>query len=316
MKQLIIITGPTAAGKTDFALELGTRMPIEIINGDMGQLYAPLSIGTAKPAWKTETIPHHLFDHVSEPMNYTVTEYRTAVKTLIAQIQERGNTPVIVGGSTFYVRSLFFPPSEPDIITNEKFQGEYNWETLKSIDPERASKIDPHDRYRIERALDLWHQTGSLPSTLTPAYDPVHRPCRIIYCFQKRATLYDRINRRTLLMLKTGWLDEVKSLSEKWRTFLKTKKIIGYAEIDRYLLERDSGSCELEYLVSEIQQKTRNYAKRQETAWRTLKKCLKPHPEIEIDEFDLTLSSTHLYIDGLLKALAIEGSRNYDKKNR
>jgi len=306
MKELIIITGPTASGKTDFALQLGTRMPIEIINGDMGQLYTPLTIGTAKPAWQIEPIPHHLFDYLSNPENFTVTEYRNVVTTLIAQIHSRGNIPVIVGGSLFYIRSLFFPPRDTPLKNTETVTG--TWDDLYAIDPKRATMIDRNDQYRINRALTLWHQTGILPSTYQPLYDPVYLPCRIIYCRQKRSILYSRINQRTIHMIKNGWVEEVRQLPKAWREFLKIKKIIGYPEIDTYL----TNGGELSSLITDIQQKTRNYAKRQETAWRSFKEKIIGYKNIELIELDLTLSPVHLYIDQLL---SIFMSNENDKKN-
>lgn len=299
MKQFIIITGPTAAGKTDFALTMGTKLPIEIINGDMGQLYAPLTIGTAKPSWKTEKIPHHLFDVLESPRNYTVAEYRQEVEKLIIDIHSRGNIPVIVGGSFFYLRSLFFPPRAISIIENKEFKEKYSWELLHTIDPERAAQVNKNDAYRIGRALDIWFSTGIKPSENKPLYNPIKGSlCRIIFATQKRPLLYTRINNRAAQMLKGGWVNEVEGLSKEWRDFLHVKKIIGYAEIDTYLNQFHTATS-IDPLIKEIQQKTRNYAKRQETAWRSLKKDLSPYA-VKIDEIDLTLSSLQLYIDGLL----------------
>src|SRR5204862_4915580 len=105
---IVIIYGPTGVGKTDVALTLAHHFPSEIINMDVGQFYVPLSIGTAKPDWKKESTPHHLFDIIDSQSNYTVTEYRNKVQTTIKDIINRGNLPILVGGSGFYLHTLLF----------------------------------------------------------------------------------------------------------------------------------------------------------------------------------------------------------------
>lgn len=104
----IIIYGATGTGKTDFALEIARRTPAEIINMDIGSFYAPLTIGTAKPNWRNEAVVHHLFDIIDEPCNYTVVAYRQACLELVRDIVSRNKLPIIVGGSGFYLKSLFF----------------------------------------------------------------------------------------------------------------------------------------------------------------------------------------------------------------
>src|ERR1700679_544548 len=141
MQPLIIIYGPTAVGKTECADLLAAKFPIEIINMDVGQLYVPLSIGTAKPDWKTSPIAHHLFDYLDKPVSWSVTDYRATVLEVIKQIRARGNTPVLVGGSSFYLTSLLFPPSQPSLKQPVPPLPEATsdaWQLLLSIDPERA----------------------------------------------------------------------------------------------------------------------------------------------------------------------------------
>lgn len=295
MKTVIFILGPTGVGKTALSLELGKKIPIEVINGDTGQFYTPLTIGTAKPAWQTEPIPHHLFDVLATPENYTSVAYRKAVEERIVAIQERGATPVIVGGSFFYSRSLFFRISElPEIRTTSIHAA--TWDALNALDPVRAAQIHPNDTYRIQRALMLWETTGMLPSHQKPSFDPISDTILVVYCSRTRDELYARINARVHTMIDQGWIDEVTNLPKIWKEFLRTKKIIGYTDIDSHLQNNDSQ----EKLISSIQQKTRNYAKRQETAWRTFKKDIAPYKNVELLELDLTLSPVHLYIDQLL----------------
>ena len=118
---MLIIFGPTAVGKTDFALKVAERVPAEIVNMDVGQLYTPLSIGTAKPNWRSETVPHHLFDYVDKPRNITVVEYRKILLEVLEDIWQRGKLPIIVGGSGFYLKSIFFPPCADEGVMSPDF---------------------------------------------------------------------------------------------------------------------------------------------------------------------------------------------------
>lgn len=297
---LIIITGPTASGKTEFAIQLAEKIGGEIINCDVGQFYTPLTIGTAKPHWKREKIPHHLFDIVNEPINFTVVHYRERVMQLIQEIKKRGRAPLIVGGSLFYIKSLFFPPFAAK--EKKEMRKLYTWEELHALDPERAQNINPRDTYRIQRAMEIWHTTGKLPSLIKPIYTPVSDNFILIYVTRNREELYKRINKRVLDMFNAGWLKEVQELSQDWQDFLKKKKIIGYADIIENM-QNNMSKQQLVELIEIIQQKTRHYAKRQETFWRMLKKNIERYGQGKIYEYNLTLSPLHLYIDQLLKTL-------------
>ena len=175
--QLLLVCGPTAVGKTDFVNQLSLHAPVEIINMDMGQMYKPISIGTAKPDWKNAQVPHHLFDIIQSPENYTAAFYRQIVLQKIVEIQKRGALPVLVGGSSFYLKSVLFPLEEQIVETPVSFvdkETSFLWHELKKIDPVRANAIHPHDRYRIERALSIWYTTGKKPSLCDVVYNP---PC-------------------------------------------------------------------------------------------------------------------------------------------
>jgi tRNA dimethylallyltransferase len=277
-KKLCIIYGPTGVGKTDYALNFGSNEKIEIINGDVGQFYEPFGIGTAKPNWKEEKIPHHLFDVITEPQDCTVVEYRTMVLKKVYEIWSRNAIPVIVGGSGFYIKSLFFPPPAQECNENLPQKSTENstkelWEKLKKRDPERAEKLYQQDRYRIERALVLLEK-GVKASECVPRYQPLDADVLLLFLKRDRSELYDRINQRTYLMLDQGWIEEVESLMHTpWQDFLMKKKLIGYNDIMLYL----QGDCtpeEKKKLLHTIQKKTRNYAKRQLTFWRMLEKLL------------------------------------------
>lgn len=309
---VFIIFGPTAVGKTDFALTIADHIPSEIVNMDVGQFYAPLSIGTAKPDWRSNHTPHHLFDIIKEPRSLTAIEYRAALLDTVESIWQKRRLPIIVGGSTFYLKSIFFPPcARTKGINIEEFYPEHVdlWQKLFEIDPTRARQIDKNDRYRVRRALEIWHETGKLPSSFIPQYKP---PADFLLLFltRERQELYKRINLRVLQMIEQGWIDEVRQLrGTPWEQFIHKKKIIGYAELFDYLISENKQ--ELLHVTKRIQQKTRNYAKRQQTFWNMLEKEFK-YTAVHDNHFvgclesaNLTFGGLHLYINELLERLSV-----------
>jgi tRNA dimethylallyltransferase len=275
---VVMIYGPTGVGKTDFVDQLALALPkqisMEIINGDMGQMYTALSIGTAKPDLTHTAAPHHLFDIINNPVDFTVVMYRQLVQKTMSEIQARRHLPVIVGGSTFYLNALFFPPTMggDDCLNESGLQDDANgWEKLYEIDPKRACEIKPDDLYRVNRALAIWRSTGKKPSDCMPTYNPI-APFYVICLTRDRDDLYRRINSRVVHMLEHGWVEEVKALcNTPWNDFILRKKIIGYDDIIRYL----DGAIDYTTMVAVIQKRTRNYAKRQMTYWRMLERKLK-----------------------------------------
>lgn len=277
----IIISGPTGVGKTDFVSRLSSTVPfpVEIINVDVGQFYAPLSIGTAKPDYKAEPIKHHFFDTITEPRDYTVAQFRERLLVLMQSLWSKGVTPVLVGGSGFYIYSLFFPPLEaPDqekeselLPVLKDMSCDQIWQMLADIDPERAASIHPHDRYRVERALNLAGK-GYKPSLQIPLFNPPGS-CAFYFLTRDREQLYNRINKRVDEMLKQGWLEEVEKLNHAWKAFLRTKKLIGYPLLIDYLEKMaQGGGADLAATAECIKKQTRAYAKRQLTYWRMLRK--------------------------------------------
>ncbi len=303
----LVLFGPTGVGKSEVALMLSQELPSEIVNIDMGQFYTPLSIGTAKPNWCTIPVPHHLFDILNDPVNFTVIDYRKRFLETAGQIWQRHNLPIVVGGSCFYVQAIFFPPRasvEEVLKTVCPVNDTDLWKQLYEIDPKRALKIHPHDIYRIKRALEIWRSTGKKPSVLVPFYDPP-ATFTLICLIRDRADLYNRIDKRTEEMIDAGWIDEVKAmLSTPWEQFLRTKKFIGYSEILDYL----EGKRNLSETIALIQQETRNYAKRQLTFWRMMEKQLcneSLSPTTTIETVNLTSTDLNLYIKQLSKRLML-----------
>lgn len=314
---LFILSGPTGSGKSALSLKLAEYYRIEIVNCDIGSFYQPIAIGTAKPDWKDSSIPHHFFDFIVDPIDFTVTEYRQKLQRTIADIQNRGNIPLLVGGSLFYIRSLFFPPISVFEKKDKKQSIDFTepphrlWDELYKIDPDRALALQKNDSYRIIRALEIWEATGKKPSEFIPQFNPLGN----FYCIflsRDRSDLYQRINGRVREMMKRGWVDEVAQLSSEWQNFLLEKKLIGYPEIIQCLAEKTVQECSMdENLIQAIQKKTRNYAKRQCTYWRMFKKELDSAVALyNVDkvsmtgitqEVNLTLSSVDLYLEQIVK---------------
>jgi tRNA dimethylallyltransferase len=305
-KALFIITGPTGVGKTDVALDLASRLPIEIINADSGQFYKPLTIGTAKPAWHLSPIPHHGFDILTEPILYTVVEYRAYVEQLCNEIWGRGKIPLLVGGSLFYIQSLFFPPRARQISTQCP-EVDPSWDALYAIDPLRAQAIHPHDTYRIARALTLWQTTACKPSSLSLVYEPWCY-ANLIFLTRQKELLYQRINERVIQMFEQGFVNEVLPLQDTaWEPFLQQKKFIGYDDILAYLRNGSHDIQQQQELITRIQKKTRHYAKRQHTFWRGLCQRIAQADgstqKVTATTIDLTTYDYDLYINDLLPLL-------------
>jgi len=306
---MLIISGPTGVGKSSFAEKLAESLPAEIINADMGQMYIPFSIGTAKPDWKEHAVPHHLFDIIAEPVNFTVVEYRKKLLEKVNEVCERKKLPIIVGGSSFYLMSVFFPPQE-NIVSNHILNGKTKkelFERLKKIDPQRALDIGPHDEYRLKRALSIWLSTGKKPSEYMPTFDPPNL-YEFLFLTRERNDLYQRINMRVEQMIHEGWIEEVEQLASQkaWQNFIRQKKLIGYDTILDFIQTPQENRNQTE-LLDEIAQKTRKYAKRQITFWRMMKKKL-PYTK----SLNLTFLNSELYIRKLSTELTLKLKELYE----
>jgi len=272
---VIIVSGPTASGKTEFSWQLANSIPCEIINVDIGQFYTNLSVGTAKPDWQKQQIPHHCFDLLNEPKDLSVFNFRKIVLNKIKAIWEKNKIPIIVGGSLFYIKSLFFPLenfSASDELQEDSIQDEQDskllWEKLNKIDPKRAKDLHVNDVYRIKRALAIWEKTGTKPSLYKPKYSPQFH-ANLVFIDLPKDLIQERINKRTEQMIKEkGWIEEVDGIiGTEWESFLKAKKLIGYPEIIEWI-KKGKHFVNIGNLISDIQIKTRQYAKRQLIFWK------------------------------------------------
>ena len=316
MQKIIIISGPTGVGKTETVETIAKNIPCEIINVDIGSFYTPLTIGTAKPDLSKVLVPHHLFNILDAPERYTVVEFRKKAQQLIQEISARENIPLFVGGSAFYIQALLYALPEIPAIENQlelenalsKKTSEDLWDELHLCDPMRATQIHQHDQYRLIRALSIFYGTGTKPSDYSSKFEPLGI-FYTIFLDRDREDMYARINDRTKIMLKSGWIEEVKSLQNgPWQNFLLDKKIIGYDTILRYL----DGNQDIQELENEIAQDTRHYAKRQVTFLKKLIKQIETSisedenlwaKQCLVEQINLTLYEHGLYIKHLLNTL-------------
>jgi len=321
-KFVILISGPTGVGKSNIvqciADEYGQNVlgsSIEVVNADIGSFYTHLTIGTAKPDWQNQSVPHHFFDVIDTTASWTAPQFREKLETLVQEIWSRGNIPVVVGGSAFYIQAFFYKnhtmtlPSEDLIISLESQEPSELWEQLHQIDPQRAQKIEVNDHYRLVRALAIWHTQGQAPSDFQPIFNPI-APFYFITLTRDRDQLYQMIDQRVHQMMEAGWLDEVRSLidDEEWVDFLLKKKMIGYDLLAGYLLGYQSEQS-LEEITGLIAQRTRNYAKRQITFLKKLQKNIKEsivtsqqyaHWDYKVQEFNVSMSSLDVIVQSVI----------------
>lgn len=310
---MLIIYGPTGVGKTELSLAIAKSIPAEIINIDVGQMYTPLSIGTAKPDWKASAIPHHLFDILNEPINYTVVQYRTVLYKTVQDVLARGKLPIIVGGSAFYIHSLLFPSQVEieDVDISALYPEDTDWwQTLHSIDPVRAAAIDKADIYRIKRALGIWRSTGKLPSTFLPVYSPL-MDYILVYVERDREELKLRIDERIAHMLNHDWIEEAtKLMNTPWQPFIEKKNLIGYHEIFTYASHKKTKQA-YDDMVQDIADQTKQYAKRQSTFWRKLEREIKSKNSYTstsvgcLETMDLTYTPIDVYSEQLVQRLSL-----------
>lgn len=264
MKKVVVITGPTATGKSSISIEVAKKFNAEIISADSAQVYKGLNIGTAKiKKDETENIKHHLIDIVEPASTYDVASYQKDARDLIEKIER----PFIVGGTGLYIQATINDYDFSDQPRNEVFETEFknlsNLELhnlLKEKDLKLSEKIHPNNRRRVLRAL-----SSKKPKQIgkdKPLYDNL-----IIQLTLDRKTLYKKINERVDLMMDEGLLEEVAFFKEKGQTF----NIICYKQLNKYL----DGKISLIEAVEEIKKVTRRYAKRQETWFNNQMKTIK-----------------------------------------
>lgn len=263
----IVIAGPTGVGKTELSIKLAKALNAEIISADSAQVYEGLNIGTAKiTADEMQGVVHHMIDFVQPIKKYSVGDYQRKVDELLKTRSDRN--VLLVGGTGLYIDSVVRGLSalpESDLVIREqlmKIDGEKLFEMLKEIDLESAENIHPNNKRRVERAVEVFYQTGEKFSVLSKKNIKGNSFKFLKVALERdRKHLYDRINLRVEMMMENGLLEEVKSLYKKYGDVLKKINIIGYSELISYL----NKEITLEEAKELIKKNSRNYAKRQFT---------------------------------------------------
>jgi len=299
LKKCWFLGGPTAVGKSAVALELARRLDGEIVALDSMTLYRGMDIGTAKPTTEErEIVPHHLFDILDPWEEFSVAEYHQAAERVIRDVISRGKTPLFVGGTGLYLRSLLRgvfegPPAVPALREEYRqivaTEGEVALhERLSKVDPVTAARLHPNDSRRVIRALEVFESTGKPISDQQqePPLPEEDRPQHVYWLSPPREWLYDRINRRVDQMLEEGLLDEVRRLTALPQGIGQSaRQALGYKELFDYL----DGMVPYETAVDAIRTRTRQFAKRQHTWYRNLVEC-REVPIRSVDSVESTLT--------------------------
>lgn len=269
MDKVVVLTGPTAIGKTQISLDIAKHFKTEIINADASQFRRGLNIGTAKIDLDSVDVVHHLIDIIEIEENFSIKDYQTLARQKITEFKNKGILPFLVGGSGLYINSVIYNYELTDTERDYKFEEEkynsYNNEELhkllEKLDFEASKTIHPNNRRRVLRAIErakIGEKISSFNQGNQLVYDAL-----VIELTTDREVLYDRINQRFNVMIEEGWLKEVKELKRNNIDLTKIKDI-GYKELGLYL----EGKYEFEEVSELIKKQTRNLAKRQLTWFR------------------------------------------------
>lgn len=276
MKPMVILTGPTAVGKTELSLRLAKALDGEIISADSMQVYKKMDIGTAKiRSEEMQGIPHYLVDCLDPSEEFHVAKFQEMAKDALNQIYGKGKIPLIVGGTGFYIQSVLydidFTEEKGDVSYREfleqkaeKEGKEALFQMLCKIDPASAEKIHPNNRKRVIRALEFYKLHGYPISQHNEAEAKKESPYHFVYFVlnHKRDVLYERINQRVDLMIQEGLIEEVRTLQQQgYKKDMVSMQGIGYRQVFEYL----EGNCSLDETIDKIKKDTRHFAKRQLT---------------------------------------------------
>ncbi len=279
-KPIYAIVGPTASGKSEIGIELALRLGHgEIINCDSVQIYREIQIATAKVSFEEmRGVPHHLLDYVAPQINFTAASWAAEATVKIHEIEARGNVPILVGGTGFYLRTLrqpFFESPKTDENLRQRLRqikekkgAQYLYKLLNRIDKASAEKLFPRDYVRVMRALEVFFQTGHRLSELQPNRNEPPEFAKRIKVFAlhpPRDLLYQRINLRAQQHFANGLIEEVQLLRASGvKDDTNALGAHGYRRVCEYL----RGERSLENAIEQTKQDVRNYAKRQLTWFR------------------------------------------------
>lgn len=276
----IFLTGSTASGKSDAALELADRIGAEIISVDSMAVYRDMDIGTAKPTpLARERIPHHLIDVVDPTLDYSVSQFVLDAHERAAEIRSRGNRVLLVGGTPLYLKSLLCgmflgPPADWEFreavaADLERFGVDALRERLAMVDPLSAHRILPGDARRMVRALEVAKLTGSPLSHWQTQFERTRIPsdAHAFVIAWARDALHERVSQRVEAMFEQGLLDEVEQLKQKYGSLGRTaSQAVGYKEPLDYL----AGKIDQSTMVEQVKAHTRQLVRRQEIWFRSM----------------------------------------------
>jgi tRNA dimethylallyltransferase len=279
---LLLIVGPTASGKSTFALHLAQQLNGEIVSADSMQIYRDCNIATAKPTpQEQQLIPHHLIDIIDPTVRFSAAAWADAASEAIAQIRARGKMPIVVGGTGFYLRALLEPqtlaqvPPNPELRTElELLDTQTLWKKLIEVDVEVANRLQPENTKRVIRAIEV--ALGE--KVLLPELPPIQYQA---YGLEwPREILYERINVRVDEMMQMGFMDELRDLVNRYGRDAPALDGIGYKEMLPVLDNPSLADQQIEIW----KRATRRYAKRQMTWFRHQLKTTWLNPQEETSD--------------------------------
>ena len=295
-KPLIILTGPTAVGKTSLSIKLAKELNTEIVSADSMQVYKSMDIGTAKiTKEEMDGIPHHLIDIIEPDVNFNVCDFKTEACKAIDSIHKKGKIPLVVGGTGFYIKALLYDTDfdiqedntkiRSDLETELNHMGvDYMHNKLASIDPKSAKTIHKNNTKRVLRAIEYFMLNNKPISEHNEIMNEKESPYNFIYFVlnDTREKLYERIGYRVDQMLKQGLLEEINELKSKGLNNTHTSmQAIGYKEILEYV----DNLVSFEDAVENLKKDTRHLAKRQLTWFRNQKEITWINkPDYDYDE--------------------------------
>lgn len=307
--KVIIITGPTASGKSDIAINISEKINGQIISADSQQVYRGMDIGTNK-VLDPFVVEHHLLNIIDPDEEFTVDDFRKDSSEIISKLNSRHILPIVTGGTGFYIDSLLFKMNYGQVkkdsnirneleLIAESLGNDFLYNKLKEIDPKTAEKYHPNELNRIIRALEIYEITGEKPSEKRTGERVLNKnidPILFFLNYNDRQILYDRINDRVIEMINQGLVEEFKYIVENFNLDENSQSMaaIGYKEIFPYI----RGEISLDEMINLIQRNTRRYAKRQIT-W--MKKYLNYPFTREIIMDDLSKDDATMIIEDLIK---------------
>jgi tRNA dimethylallyltransferase len=286
MKENLVIVGPTGSGKSSLALEAAKNLNGELIGCDSVQVYKGFDIGSSKDQ-STGPIPHHLTDLVGWDEEFDAANYAQASQLQVQATLDREKLPIIVGGTGLYLRAFWGEGWHGDLPKDPKLRQDLEereasdlYAQLETVDPVRAKALHPNDKFRVVRALEINHLTGSVVGDLPESGQGTRASSFVVLIVPPRPLLHQRIAKRTKLMLKMGLVDEVKGLLEAGvDPTCKPMQSIGYRQTVAFL----QGQLPEAELEDRIIFATRQYAKRQLTWFKSVEADL----VVESPDFDV-----------------------------